>query len=147
MQARLPLSRLLVALPLLLLALAVRAEGPMASTHKVVIQVSTGDAQTQTIALNNAVNVQKHYGMDQVAVEIVAYGPGLSILTKGSALTERVGSLAQQSITFSACANTMAKIEKETGTKPELTAGVGIVPAGVVRIVELQEQGYAYLRP
>ena len=115
--------------------------------HKLVIQVSTADAQTQTIALNNAVNVQKDLGMDNVAIEIVAYGPGLSILTKQSKLNKRVESLALQDITFSACGNTMAKMEKKTGKKPQLSEGVKIVPAGVIRIMELQEQGYTYVRP
>ena len=42
--------------------------------HKIVIQVSTDDPRTQKIALNNAVNLQKHYGIDEVAIEIVAFG-------------------------------------------------------------------------
>ncbi|WP_455375569.1 DsrE family protein [Kaarinaea lacus] len=115
--------------------------------HKIVIQVSTDDARTQKIALNNAVNVQKLYGMDNVAIEVVAYGPGLGILTTKSKEADRVKSLAMQNIKFSACGNTMAKIEKKTGKKPQLTEGVGTVKAGVARIMALQEQGYSYLRP
>ena len=115
--------------------------------HKLVIQVSSDDPQTQTIALNNAVNVQKHYGMDNVMVEIVAYGPGLTLLTAQSKQKSRVESLAMQDITFSACGNTMSKMEKKSGKKVVLAEGVTVVPAGVVRIMELQEQGYAYLRP
>lgn len=115
--------------------------------HKVVIQVSTNDPLTQKIALNNAVNLQKHYGMDNVDIEIVAYGPGLGIMTKKSKEAGRVKSLSMQNMTFSACGNTMAKVEKKTGKKPVLTEGVGKVPSGVVRILELQEEGYAYLRP
>ena len=115
--------------------------------HKMVIQVSTDDPRTQKIALNNAVNLQKHYGIDNVMVEIVAYGPGLGLLTSKNPQAARVSSLAMQDITFSACSNTMKKIEKKSGKKPVLTEGVGKVDAGVVRILELQEQGYAYLRP
>ena len=36
--------------------------------------VSTDDVRTQNIAMNNAVNLQKALGVDNVAVEIVAYG-------------------------------------------------------------------------
>ena len=115
--------------------------------HKLVIQVSTDDARTQKIALNNAVNLQKMLGMDNVAIEVVAYGPGLGLLTTKSKEAGRVKSLAMQNITFSACGNTMAKVEKKTGKKPQLTEGVGTVTAGVARIMELQEEGYAYLRP
>ncbi|MDX1808839.1 MAG: DsrE family protein [Sulfurospirillaceae bacterium] len=115
--------------------------------HKVVIQVSTNDVKMQNIALNNAVNLQKYYGMDNVVVEVVAYGPGLSILTNKSKFSKRVSSLAMSDIRFSACHNTMLKIKKKTGKLPHLSEGVKIVPAGVVRIAELEEQGYAYIRP
>ena len=115
--------------------------------HKVVIQVSTDDARTQNIALNNAVNVQKLYGLDNVKVEVVAYGPGLSLLTKKNKLSSRVTSLAMSDIVFSACMNTMGKIKRKTGKVPALSEGVGKVHAGIGRIIELQEQGYAYIRP
>ena len=115
--------------------------------HKLVIQVSSDDARTQKIALNNAVNLQKLYGMDNVTIEVVAYGPGLGLLTTKSKEADRVKSLAMQNITFSACGNTMKKIEKKKGKKPQLTEGVGVVDAGVARILALQEDGYSYLRP
>lgn len=118
------------------------------AAHKVVIQVSTDDVQTQNIALNNAVNLQKDLGIDNVDVIVVAYGPGLSILTEGDdPASKRVPSLAMQGIQFNACANTMKKIASKTGKEPKLVEGVEVVPAGVVRIMELQEQGYAYIRP
>lgn len=127
----------------------VSAENKTASNddHKIVIQVSTDDKRTQTIALNNAVNLQKHYGLDNIDIEIVAYGPGLGLLTGKSEQADRVRSLAKQEITFSACNNTMNKVKSKTGKLPKLTEGVGIVDAGVARIMELQEQGYAYVRP
>lgn len=115
--------------------------------HKVVIQISSGDEATQTLALNNAVNVQTEYGPENIEVEVVAYGPGLSVLTNNNTAATRVKSLAIQGITFSACANTMKAVEKKTGKKPELTEGVKVVPAGVGRIIELQEKGYSYIRP
>ena len=121
----------------------------MMAEHKVVIQVSSADAKIQKIALNNAVNVQKHYGPGEVDVEIVAYGPGLSIFTqsKKNKNAKRVASLAMSDITFSACNNTMKKIAKKKGKMPKLIKGVKVVPAGVVRIMTLQEKGYAYIRP
>jgi len=115
--------------------------------HKIVIQVSTDDPRTQKIALNNAVNLQRQYGLDNIAIEIVAYGPGLGLLTKKSGQADRVESLAMQNITFSACGNTMKKVTKKSGKMPVLLEGVGQVTAGVARIMELQEQGYAYVRP
>jgi len=115
--------------------------------HKLVIQVSTDDPRTQIIALNNAVNVQKIYGLDDVALEIVAYGPGLGLMTNKSKQASRVESLSKQNITFSACMNTMKKVEKKSGKLPILLKGVQTVKSGVDRIMKLQEQGYAYIRP
>ena len=115
--------------------------------HKMVIQVSTDDVRTQNIAMNNAVNLQKALGVDNVAVEIVAYGPGLTMLTPKSKASGRVPSLALQNIVFSACGNTKAKMEKKSGKQVQLVEGVRVVPAGVLRIMELQEAGWSYVRP
>ena len=115
--------------------------------NKLVIQVSTDDPRTQKIALNNAVNMQKLYGIDNIQIEIVAYGPGLGLMTTKSGQADRVTSLAMQDIIFSACGNTMKKVAKKTGEMPELLEGVGQVTGGVARIMELQQQGYAYIRP
>ena len=117
------------------------------SHHKLVIQVSSDDLRVQQIALNNAINLQKHYGMDNIDIEIVAYGPGLGMLTTNHTLAPRVSSLIYQDITFSACGNTMHSIKEKTGFLPKLVEDVKIVRAGVARIIELQEQGYSYIRP
>jgi hypothetical protein len=137
------MTRLLLVFLLILGSQAVFAE----TARKIVIQVSTDDVRTQNIAMNNAVNLQQALGQDNITIEIVAYGPGLSMLTPSSPASKRVPSLAMQDITFSACANTMAGIEKKTGKKVQLVDGVEIVEAGVLRIMELQEQGYSYIRP
>lgn len=97
--------------------------------------------------LNNAANLQKYYGSDNVTVEIVAYGPGLGILTPGNKNASRVEKMAMNDVKFSACQNTMNGIKKKKGAFPKLTEGVTITPSGVVRIGELQQQGYSYVRP
>ena len=115
--------------------------------HQLVIQVSTDDPRTQKIAMNNAVNLQKLYGIDNVDIEIVAYGPGIGMLASKNEYASRVRSLIAQDITFSACMNTMNNVKKKTGKAVELTEGVDSVTEGVARIMELQEAGYSYIRP
>lgn len=132
---------------LLLLPLSITTLLAEEDIHKLVIQVSTDDPRTQKIALNNAVNLQKHYGIDNIKVEIVAYGPGIGLLTAKSQQKDRIESLLMQEITFSACMNTLNNIEKKTGHRPDLIEGIESVPTGVARILELQEAGYAYIRP
>lgn len=143
--------QLLPVLTVLLAMTAIMPQGMAAersmAEHKLVIQVSSDDEKTQALALNNAVNLQKEYGPENIDIEIVAYGPGLTILTDPGKQKDRVASLAKQDIHFSACANTMSSIKAKTGNEPKLVQGVKIVPAGVKRIIELQEQGYSYIRP
>ena len=116
-------------------------------THNMVIQLSEDDEKVANLALNNAVNVQKEVGIDEINIEVVAYGPGLKMLVKGSPVAQRIKDLSVQNISFAACGNTAKKWEKDTGVKVELTEGAHMVPAGVVRILELEKHGYGYIRP
>ena len=64
--------KLISGLVIVLLAAAAIAANAGWESHKLVIQVSTDDPQVQQMALNNAINVQKELGMDNVIIEVVA---------------------------------------------------------------------------
>ncbi|MCW9023457.1 MAG: DsrE family protein [Gammaproteobacteria bacterium] len=116
--------------------------------HRVVIQVSSDDPRTQTMALNNAINIQKEFGANNVNIELVAYGPGLSLLQAESKQARRVKSLAAyDNFTFHACNHTMSMIKRRQGKMPRMVEGINVVPNGVAKVVELQEKGYSYIRP
>ena len=55
--------------------------------------------------------------------------------------------LEGEDVTFTACGNTIANMEKNTGRKITIMEEARVVPSGVVRLIELQEDGYAYVRP
>lgn len=115
---------------------------------KVVLQISDEDAYKQTLVLNVASNLIKHYGPDQVDVEIVAFGPGLRLLFADNSNTGRIGSLSNDSgVRFSACMNTLSNMKKALGHEPALVSNASAVPAGVVRIVDLVGQGYILIKP
>lgn len=123
-------------------------------SHRVVIQVDQNDPAVMNLALNNARNLLDYYRdkHEDVAIELVAYGPGLHMLREDtSPVKDRIKELADVSfpskIVFSACHNTMEGMEKREGHPIPIVAQAGIVPAGVVRIMELQEQGYSYVKP
>ena len=113
---------------------------------KVVMQISSNNIQVQEVALGNIVNLQKHYGMDNIEIELVAFGPGYRMLTPQSPLAARIESLALQEVTFTACMNTLLSVKEKTGMLPKLLEGVTTTPAGVARIIELQDEGYAYIK-
>ncbi|WP_455222451.1 DsrE family protein [Kaarinaea lacus] len=115
--------------------------------HKVVVQSSSSDPELQGLALVIAGNLQKHYGMDNVEIEVVAYGPGMGILTADSPNAKKVKSLLDHNVKFSACEGTLKFMEANNGKRPKLVSGVGTVEDGVVRVIELQEKGYAYVYP
>ncbi len=114
--------------------------------HRLVIQISTDDIRAQETALSNIVNIQKFYGMDNIQIELVAFGPGYRLLTPQSPLAARISSLALQEVTFTACLNTLISVKEKTGIMPKLIEGITITKAGVPRIISLQEQGYSYVK-
>ncbi|RMH53586.1 MAG: hypothetical protein D6686_00355 [Alphaproteobacteria bacterium] len=137
------------------MAALIALAGPVAPVSaaeavRIAIHVDENDPARMNMALNNAQNVRSYYEAQGVPVEIeiVTYGPGLDMLIAGkSPVASRVAAMSLEGVTFSACANTMAGIEKRTGEKPKLLDEAQVVPSGVVRLVELQRAGWAYIRP
>jgi intracellular sulfur oxidation DsrE/DsrF family protein len=122
--------------------------------HRLVIQVDRNDRHTMDFALTNATDIIEYYhGLDQTAVvEIMACGPGLNMLRMDtSPVKERIKHIVEtappSSLQFSACNNTKESVEKKEGHSLELLPGTTTVPLGVVRLLELQEQGWSYVRP
>ena len=145
----------LFAVPLIMLCLAgaqARADDeddgkPFAEAH-IVLQMADGAAESQTRLLNVANNLIKHYGgPDFVDIEIVAYGPGLSLLYPDNANEERISSLLANDVRFVGCLNTLESIERATGKRPELIPETIPVQTGVARLVERAEQGFVVIRP
>ena len=112
--------------------------------HKVVFQISDAEPAKWNLALNNAKNVQKDLGADKVAVEIVAYGPGIGMLKMDSVVGSRIGEAVSTGVVVVACENTMHGLKL---TRADMLGGIGYVAAGVVELMERQKQGYAYIRP
>src|SRR5712672_2492184 len=120
--------------------------------HRLILQVNTNDPATMNLTLNNATNVAQYYKDlgEKVTIEVVTFGPGLHMLRDDtSPVKERIKAIKESApgISFKACGNTqenMHKVEnKEIPIIPEAT----IVKSGVVRVMELQEQGWTYVKP
>jgi intracellular sulfur oxidation DsrE/DsrF family protein len=143
--------RCLATVALMTLASSAFAEG---KPHRVSIQVDQNDPQVMNLALNNATNVIESYRAkgEEVDVDIVTYGPGLHMLrTDTSPVQDRIRRLKDMAfpgkIQFSACNNTKQGMEKTEGHAIPILPEATIVPSGVVRLMELQEQGWSYVRP
>jgi intracellular sulfur oxidation DsrE/DsrF family protein len=121
-------------------------EKPFAE-QKFVLQISDMDPSKQTLVLNVASNIIKHYGQDQADVEIVAFGPGLRLLFEENANAGRIAGLSESGVRFAACSNTITNMGKILGDKPMLDSHATVVPGGIVRIKELVDQGYVLVKP
>jgi intracellular sulfur oxidation DsrE/DsrF family protein len=121
-------------------------EKPFADRH-VVLQISEQEPSRQALVLNVANNLIKHYGPDQVEVELVTFGPGIKLLLADNENRDRVAGLAASGVRFSACENSLRNLTKSLGAEPPLHQAAGRVPAGVVRIVDLVADGYTLIRP
>jgi len=115
--------------------------------EKIVLQISDPNPFKQTLVLNVAGNILKHYGQDKVAIEIVAFGPGLRLLFAENANKGRIKSLTSSGVKFSACKNTIRNMGKKLGHPPALNAAATPVGAGVVQIVDLMNKGYKLVKP
>ena len=125
---------------------------PTPKLHKMVIQVSREDAEGMNLALGNAINAQKLWASrgEQFQVEIVAYGPGITMFREDkSPVKDRLIEAKKEipGIVYSMCGNAKAAAERREGHEIVPIAGVGVVPAGIVRVAELEEQGWIYIRP
>ncbi len=120
---------------------------PGEADHKVVYQLNKADNEYQEHILFSAGAMLRKYG-DNVHIVIVAIGPGIHLLGKKplrpvtEMARQRVESLAQYGVEFHACGNTM----KSLGwTEDDLLPFVKRVEVGAADLMELQEEGYAYI--
>jgi intracellular sulfur oxidation DsrE/DsrF family protein len=138
----------------LLVASAVAGSAAEPKQHRVAIQVDQNDPDVMNLALNNATNIMEQYKSkgETVQVEIVTYGPGLHMLRADtSPVKDRIKQIVDGSfpsdIKLSACNNTKEGMEKREGHAISIIGQAQLVPSGAVRLIELQEDGWSYLRP
>jgi intracellular sulfur oxidation DsrE/DsrF family protein len=122
-------------------------ETPASAKLKVVYHLSDLDKVTFVLG-----NIQNHIdgvgGPDNVTIALVIHGQALRAFHSASAnpdISKRAGQFSKAGLEFAACGNTMKS--QNVGLKDLLPGFVAAERGGVVRIAELQSQGYLYLRP
>jgi intracellular sulfur oxidation DsrE/DsrF family protein len=149
-----PLRKILFVLSVVLSFFAAPAIAGQADdgTKRLAIQISDNDPATFNKALNVATNFAR--GMsesgDFYEIEIVTFNAGLHMLRADtSPVLDRIQSISESipEVTFSACGNTIAGMTRKEGAEPPITEHAGVVTAGVVRLMELDDEGYFIIRP
>ena len=129
------------------------AEAPAGKKeHRLILQVNSNDPAAMNLALNNAMNVTEYYKEtgENVKIEVVTFGPGLHMLREDtSPVKARIEtmSLSNPEISFKACGNTQANMHKAENKDIPIIRAAEVVKSGVIRIMELQEQGWTYVKP
>lgn len=150
-----PSTTIRVSMAALLLAMAAPIAGaqqaplqdkPFAE-HKIVLQLSDNDPRKQGLVISVANNLMKFYDPDKVAVEIVAFGPGIELLRPDNPNRKLVESLVAQGARVDVCLNTVDTLERDTGKRPDYIAAATPVQVGVAQILLLTENGYTLVRP
>ncbi|WP_376717346.1 hypothetical protein [Bradyrhizobium sp. 62B] len=134
-----------------MLAQATKA-APAAKSHRLILQVNSNEPAMMNLVLNNATNVAQYYSDrgEPVSIEVVTFGPGLHMLRDDtSPVKPRIEVLAMShpEISFRACANTQENMRKAESKDIKLISQATVVESGVVRVMELQEQGWSYVKP
>jgi uncharacterized protein len=115
--------------------------------HRIVLQLSDNDPKKQALVISVAYNLLKLYDPDKVAIEVVAFGPGIDLLRIGNDNRKLIESLVAQGVRFDVCLNTVDTIERETGKRPDIIPAAIPVQVGVGQILSLTENGYTLVRP
>jgi uncharacterized protein len=121
-------------------------------SHRLALQISDNSPDKMNAVLNVAANVSRYYSDkgEEVEIEIVAFNAGLHMLRSDtSPVKERMTSFRKSmtNVSFKACGNTMAAMERNEGHKVVLLPDIDVVDAGVTRLIELSEKGWTIVRP
>jgi intracellular sulfur oxidation DsrE/DsrF family protein len=124
---------------------AAQAAAPQPERQKVAYHLSDLDKVNFVLG-----NIKNHYEGTggNVDIALVVHGPALAAFkSKGisAAISGRFASLVREGLNPHACANTMHGMDISLG---DLLDGFQAAETGgVVKLADLQRQGYAYLRP
>ena len=109
--------------------------------RKVVYSLYVGDLETVEHTIGSMYNILKEYPAESLKIVVVAYGKGLRVLKKDydKKTLERVKSLMEYDVEFIACKNTMETMKwKES----DFIDGISFTQAGIVEVIEKQQDGY-----
>ena len=128
-------------------ATVTRAQAATPDKSKVVYHLNETDKVQFVLT-----NIENHFegvgGPGNVTIALVVHGPALRAFHAAHATPDvraRMASLAKSGVELGACGKTMKG--QKIALNDLLQGFVALERGGVVRIAELQSQGYVYLRP
>jgi uncharacterized protein len=126
--------------------LSQEASQKMDAQRKVVFHLDLDQEERLLMALENTKNLFKAIPPEQCTVHMVANGKAVNLFRKDKATkyASDMEDLHKQGVRFKACRNAMAKNKIE---KTDLLEICEVVPAGILELINLQHEGFAYIKP
>ena len=113
--------------------------------YDLCIHLDVNEAGMLGFALTNIANYMAALPGETYKVRLVANGPAVQLFRRETCPhAQRIAELAAAGVTFALCANALRVFSV---AKEELLPACEVVPAGMVELVRLQREGYAYIRP
>lgn len=113
---------------------------------KAVFHVDQNDEAVFNLALTNIVNFLAKVPPEKSDIVLVVNGPGVKLLPseKITVFIDKINQLAESGVRMQACGNAL----KAMDIRPDaLNEHWAVIPAGVVQVIQLQHEGYAYVKP
>jgi hypothetical protein len=110
--------------------------------HRIVMQLTSGDTLVHKNLMKQLRNMKE--AAPTMQLEVVCHGPGMDMLmTDRSIVQEKVREFAGKGIVFLACENTITERKLD---RSKVLPEAGLVKAGIIHIVERQEDGWSYIK-
>ncbi|MBK6343960.1 MAG: DsrE family protein [Flavobacteriales bacterium] len=135
------MKKLLLLIPLLFATASMSAQGGVRQ-HRIVMQLTSGDTLVHKNLMKQFKNMKE--ASPTLQLEVVCHGPGMDMLMSDRSIVQgKVKEFASQGIVFLACDNTI----RERNLDPaKVLPEAGHVKAGIIHIVERQEDGWSYIK-
>jgi hypothetical protein len=113
---------------------------------KVVLHIDEENEERLALALNNIKNLLKEVPLKKVSIALLANGPAVKNFMTNMPLerSELITSYFDSNVRVYLCNNSMTKYDIN---RDEIHEKCTIVKAGILKLIELQQSGYAYVKP
>jgi intracellular sulfur oxidation DsrE/DsrF family protein len=110
--------------------------------HRIVFQFTNADTMQQKAFTKQLQNITDYW--PNVKIEVVLYNKGLEyLMTDFSKHITEIEALKAKGVNFVVCENTMKQRKID---KSKFIQSATYIPAGIIEIVEKQEQGWSYVK-
>jgi len=114
--------------------------------YKAVFHIDLDDEKRLQIGLNNVANLLKAISGKPHDLVMLFNGPAVNGIVEKNCVNHmtKILELQEQNVTFQVCQNALNAFEIDA---KDLVPGCVVVPAGIVALIELQNEGYGYIKP